>query len=324
MKVLITGGAGMIAYSLIPLLLSGLMFSDEMIDLNLLDIDFAKNRLEAVKMEIEDSNFPKLNSLIATTEIEVAFKNIDVAIFLGGFPRKQGMERKDLLLKNFEIFKSNGIALEMYAKKTVRVLVVANPANTNCLICDHYSPSIPSKNFTCLSYLDQERLTGLVSRKLNVKPKNISNLIIWGNHSSSMVPDTNNLLVNTNLLNTNLVKINSEKCVLDNDEINLVKNRGSSVIKKRGLSSAMSAANAIMKHMKVWFNGSNDKIVSFGIKTNNNYNLKNNLFVSLPVTTKNFNFEIVDNLNISTIIKEIKQSVEELEEEYNTIKNKLN
>ena len=314
----------MIAYSLIPLLLSGLIFGDEMIDLNLLDIDFAKNRLEAVKMEIEDSNFPKLNSLIATTEIEVAFKNIDVAIFLGGFPRKQGMERKDLLLKNFEIFKSNGIALEMYAKKTVRVLVVANPANTNCLICDHYSPSIPSKNFTCLSYLDQERLTGLVSRKLNIKPKNISNLIIWGNHSSSMVPDTNNLLVNTNLINNNLVKINSEKCVLDNDEINLVKNRGSSVIKKRGLSSAMSAANAIMKHMKVWFNGSNDKIVSFGIKTNNNYNLKNNLFVSLPVTTKNFNFEIVDNLNISTIIKEIKQSVEELEEEYNTIKNKLN
>ena len=318
MKVLITGGAGMIAYSLIPLLLSGLIFGDEMIDLNLLDIDFAKNRLEAVKMAIEDSNFPKLNSLIATTKIEVAFKNIDVAIFLGGFPRKQGMERKDLLLKNFEIFKSNGIALEIYAKKTVRVLVVANPANTNCLICDHYSPSIPSKNFTCLSYLDQERLTGLVSRKLNIKPKNISNLIIWGNHSSSLVPDTNNLLVNTSI-----VLPNSEKCVLDNDEINLVKNRGSSVIKKRGLSSAMSAANAIMKHMKVWFNGSNDKIVSFGIKTNNNYNLKNNLFVSLPVTTKNFNFEIVDNLNISTIIKEIKQSVEELENEYNMIKDKL-
>ena len=318
MKVLITGGAGMIAYSLIPLLLSGLIFGDEMIDLNLLDIDFAKNRLEAVKMEIEDSNFPKLNSLIATTKIEVAFKNIDVAIFLGGFPRKQGMERKDLLLKNFEIFKSNGIALEMYAKKTVRVLVVANPANTNCLICDHYSPSIPSKNFTCLSYLDQERLTGLVSRKLNVKPKNISNLIIWGNHSSSMVPDTNNLLVNTSI-----VLPNSEKCVLDNDEINLVKNRGSSVIKKRGLSSAMSAANAIMKHMKVWFNGSNDKIVSFGIKTYNNYNLKNNLFVSLPVTTEKFKFNVVENLNVSNIINEIKNSVTELENEYNMIKDKL-
>ena len=215
MKILVTGGAGQIAYSLIPLLLTGSIFGKIKIDLILLDIEMCMEKLQGVKMEIEDSNFEYLNSLIVTSDLSTAFSNIDLAILLGGFPRLPGMERKDLLEKNFNIFKTQGEALNNYANKNVKVLVVANPVNTNCWIANKYSPNIPSENFTSYSYLDQERLAFLLKNKYNKSYDNIKNIIIWGNHSSTMVPDISNY-------NTELH--------LDENDISTIQNRGAAVI----------------------------------------------------------------------------------------------
>ena len=310
MKVLITGGAGQITYALIPLLLSGYIFGDNMIDLNLLDIDFCKNRLEGVKMEIDDSNFSHLNNLVTTTDVKTAFKDVDVAILLGGFPRKKGMLRKDLLEKNFMIFKEHGMALEKYASKDVKVLVVANPANTNCWIADNFSPSIPSKNFTCLTYLDQERLRNLISKKYNLSYNDIKNVIIWGNHSNTQVPD--------------ISYINHENIELTNEDIKKIQTRGASVIEKRGMSSALSAAQAIKKHLSNWFNGTNE-FVSFGVKSNGEFNIPKDIFISLPVTTSKFDYEIQSKLEIDNKVNKLLEfSIKELEEEREIVKKLLN
>ena len=310
MKVLITGGAGQITYSLIPLLLSGGIFGDNMIDLNLLDIDFCKDKLEGVKMEINDSNFSHLNNLIITTDVKTGFKDIDVAILLGGFPREKGMLRKDLLEKNFMIFKEHGMALENYASKDVKVLVVANPANTNCWIADKFSPSIPSNNFTCLTYLDQERLRNLISKKYKISYNDIKNVIIWGNHSNTQVPD--------------ISYINQKNIELNDDDIKIIQTRGASVIEKRGLSSALSAAQAIKKHLSDWFNGTNE-LVSLGVKSNGEFNIPKDIFISLPVTTNNFDYKIQENFEINNKVEQLLAiSIKELKEEIEIVKKLLN
>lgn len=310
MRVLITGGAGQITYALIPLLLSGDIFGDNMIDLNLLDIEFSTDKLEGVKMEIDDSNFTNLNNIITTTDVKTAFKNVDVAILLGGFPRKKGMLRKDLLEKNFMIFKEHGMALEKYASKDVKVLVVANPANTNCWIADKFSPSIPSKNFTCLTYLDQERLRNLISKKYKISYNDIKNVIIWGNHSNTQVPD--------------ISYINQENIELTDDDIKKIQTRGALVIEKRGMSSALSAAHAIKNHLRDWFNGTNE-LVSFGVKSCGEFNIPKDIFISLPVTTTKFNYKIQDNLQINSKVEQLLAiSIKELEEEKEIIKKLLN
>lgn len=309
MKILITGGAGQIAYSLIPLLLTTNIF-DKKIDLILLDIEPCMEKLEGVKMELEDSNFEYLNSLIITSDLKTAFSDIDLAILLGGFPRLPGMERKDLLEKNFEIFKIQGTALNDYAKPNVKVLVVANPVNTNCWITNKFSPNIPSENFTSYSYLDQERLAYLLQNKYNQRYEDIKNIIIWGNHSSTMVPDVSNY--------------NSE-IKLDDNDISTIQNRGASVIEKRKLSSAMSAANGIIKHITKWFHGSNDETISFGVYNMNSYKFPEDMFISMPVKTyENFNYSIVNDLEIDSktrILIDI--SIKELKEEIDLVKNLL-
>tara|TARA_B100001063_G_C16667400_1_gene504374 strand:+ start:144 stop:1073 length:930 start_codon:yes stop_codon:yes gene_type:complete len=309
MKILITGGAGQIAYSLIPLLLSRNIFNTK-IDLILLDIEPCMEKLEGVKMELEDSNFEYLNSLIITSDLKTAFSNIDMAILLGGFPRLPGMERKDLLEKNFEIFKIQGDALNNYAKPNVKVLVVANPVNTNCWITNKFSPNIPSENFTSYSYLDQERLAYLLQNKYNQDYENIKNIVIWGNHSSTMVPDVSNY--------NNELKLNE-------DDIFTIQNRGASVIEKRKLSSAMSAANGIIKHITKWFHGSNDEIISFGVYNTNSYKFPEDMFISMPVKTyDNFNYSIVNNLQIDNSTRKlIEISIKELKDEIDLVKKLL-
>ena len=310
MKILVTGGAGQIAYSLIPLLLSGFIFGNIKIDLILLDIDPCMEKLQGVEMEIQDSNFEYLNSLIITTDLSTAFSNIDLAILLGGFPRLPGMERKDLLEKNFNIFKKQGEALNSYANKNVKVLVVANPVNTNCWIANKYSPNIPSENFTSYSYLDQERFAYLLQKKYNKCHESIKNIIIWGNHSSTMVPDVSNY---------------DSKLNLDESDISTIQNRGAAVISKRKLSSAMSAANGIGKHLQKWYNGSNDEIVSFGVYNSNFYNFPEDMFISMPVkTNKNFKYSVIDNLQISEKTRRlIEISIKELQEEITLVKELL-
>ena len=309
MKILITGGAGQIAYSLIPLLLTTNIF-DTKIDLILLDIEPCMEKLEGVKMELDDSNFEYLNSLIITSDLKTAFSDIDLAILLGGFPRLSGMERKDLLEKNFEIFKIQGTALNDYAKPNVKVLVVANPVNTNCWITNKFSPNIPSENFTSYSYLDQERLAYLLQNKYNQRYENIKNIIIWGNHSSTMVPDVSNY--------------NSE-INLDDNDISTIQNRGASVIEKRKLSSAMSAANGIIKHITKWFHGSSDEIISFGVYNTNSYKFPKDMFISMPVKTyENFNYSIINNLQIDSKTRIlIETSIKELKEEIDLVKQLL-
>jgi malate dehydrogenase len=312
MKVLITGGAGQITYSLIPLLLSGQVFGpDNFIDLHLLDIELCKNKLEGIKMEIEDSNFTNLNSILTTTDVKKAFTNIDVAVLLGGFPRKHRMERKDLLTKNFSIFKEHGIALNEYSSKHTKVLVVANPANTNCLIAKHFASNIPYENFTSLSYLDQERLGFLLQSKYSVPKNDIKDLIIWGNHSNTLVPDISLCTISVKLT--------------DND-ISYVQERGKEVIMKKESSSAFSAAEAIKKHLSMWYFGSNNKIVSFGIfNKNNSYTFPKNLVISSPVKTSYpFIITPVNDLHITNKVNVLLNvSIKELDDEFQIIKDLL-
>ena len=186
LRVVVTGAAGQISYSLLPNIAAGRMFGpNQPVILHLLEIAPALNALNGVVMELEDGAYPLLQGVVATADVAVAFKDVDVAILVGAFPRKQGMERKDLLEKNANIFKEQGAAIDKYASRNVKVLVVGNPANTNCLICKHYAPSIPAENFSALTRLDHNRAKAQIAKRLNVPVGEVKNVTIWGNHSST-------------------------------------------------------------------------------------------------------------------------------------------
>ncbi|GIX70533.1 malate dehydrogenase, cytoplasmic [Caerostris extrusa] len=198
-RVLVTGAAGQIAYSLLYSISKGDVFGlDQPISLHLLDIPQMMGVLEGVVMELNDCAFPLLREIVATADEKVAFTDIDSAFLVGAMPRREGMERKDLLAANVKIFKSQGKALDQYAKKDVKVLVVGNPANTNALICSKYAPSIPKENFTAMTRLDQNRASSQIANLLKVNVCNVANIIIWGNHSSTQYPDVSHAIVNVN------------------------------------------------------------------------------------------------------------------------------
>nr|KAF6308179.1 malate dehydrogenase 1 [Myotis myotis] len=195
-RVLVTGAAGQIAYSLLYSIGNGSVFGkDQPIILVLLDITPMMGVLDGVLMELQDCALPLLKDVIATDKEEVAFKDLDVAILVGSMPRRDGMERKDLLKANVKIFKSQGAALDKYAKKSVKVIVVGNPANTNCLTASKSAPSIPKENFSCLTRLDHNRAKAQIALKLGVTSEDVKNVIIWGNHSSTQYPDVNHAKV---------------------------------------------------------------------------------------------------------------------------------
>ncbi|XP_018595662.1 malate dehydrogenase 1Ab, NAD (soluble) isoform X3 [Scleropages formosus] len=195
-RVLVTGAAGQIAYSLLYSIAKGDVFGkDQPIILLLLDISPMLPVLDGVVMELQDCALPLLKEVVPTDKEEVAFKDLDAAILVGSMPRKEGMERKDLLKANVSIFKSQGAALDKYAKKTVKVLVVGNPANTNCLIAAKSAPSIPKENFSCLTRLDHNRAASQVAMRVGVPTDNVKNVIIWGNHSSTQYPDVHHAKV---------------------------------------------------------------------------------------------------------------------------------
>ncbi|PNJ79676.1 MDH1 isoform 7, partial [Pongo abelii] len=195
-RVLVTGAAGQIAYSLLYSIGNGSVFGkDQPIILVLLDITPMMGVLDGVLMELQDCALPLLKDVIATDKEEIAFKDLDVAILVGSMPRREGMERKDLLKANVKIFKSQGAALDKYAKKSVKVIVVGNPANTNCLTASKSAPSIPKENFSCLTRLDHNRAKAQIALKLGVTANDVKNVIIWGNHSSTQYPDVNHAKV---------------------------------------------------------------------------------------------------------------------------------
>lgn len=317
-KVLVTGAAGQIAYSLLFSIAKGDVFGkDQEIILVLLDIPLMMDVLKGVVMELQDCALPLLKEVIATEKEEVAFQDLDIAILVGSMPRREGMERKDLLKANVAIFKSQGAALDKYAKKTVKVLVVGNPANTNCLIAAKSAPSIPKENFSCLTRLDHNRALSQVAIHCNVPATNVKNVIIWGNHSSTQYPDVHHC------------KVNEQPCFevvkddkwLKGDFILTVQQRGAAVIKARKLSSAMSAAKAICDHMRdIWTGTAPGEFISMGVySTGNSYGVPEDLIYSFPVEIKDKTWTIVDGLAINEFSKEkMDITATELKEERET------
>lgn len=276
------------------------------------------NVLDGVVMELQDCSLPLLHEVVSTAETAVAFNNIDVAILVGAMPRKEGMERKDLLKANAKIFEVQGKALDQYAKKTVKVLVVGNPANTNCLIASKCAPNIPKENFSALTKLDQNRAVSQVATRLGVKSTDVTKIIIWGNHSSTQYPDVTHGFVN---LNGQLVPI-TEAVKDDNwiqgDFLKTVQTRGAAVIKARKLSSAMSAAKAICDHMRLWWFGtSENEYMSMGvISDGSHYGIPEDIIYSFPLKIADHKWSIVDGLEINTFSREkMDLSAKELIEE---------
>lgn len=273
--------------------------------------------LEGVVMELADCALPLLRSVVPTADPAVAFKDVAAAFLVGAMPRKQGMERKDLLSANVNIFKVQGEALDKYAKKDVRVLVVGNPANTNALVCSKYAPSIPKENFTAMTRLDQNRAQSQIAAKVGVPVANVSNVIIWGNHSSTQFPDASHAVVNVNNNSVPAPDAIKDDAWIRSTFVETVQKRGAAVIAARKMSSAMSAAKAAADHMKDWFLGTAPgQFVSMGVISNGSYGAPKDVVFSFPVAIKNGKWEIVQGLSISDFARQLLDVTgKELEEE---------
>lgn len=311
--VTITGGAGQIGYSLIPLVCSGQTFGDKVrLNLKLLDIEPMMKVLKGVAMEIEDCAYPLVNSIEFGYDPNEMLKDADVAIFVGGMPRKVGMERKDLIDKNVAIFKEQGKALNEVASKNCKVLVVANPANTNCLVLSKYAPDIPRENFSAMTRLDHDRALNQIAQRTHNKVIDIKNVIIWGNHSSTQYPDVRFVTVNGEKLN-----VEGDEEFYQKDFISTVQKRGAAIIEARGLSSSMSAANAASNHLRDWYLGTEGYVSMALITDGSLYDVEKDLCFSFPVICKgNFEHEIVTDLDIDDFSREkLQTTMKELTEE---------
>ena len=266
----------------------------------MLDIPPAETALGGVAMELIDAAFPLLAGVVATTDVADACKGVDVAVMVGGFPRKEGMERKEVMSKNVSIYKQQAEFLAKYAKPDVKIVVVANPANTNALILSEYAPSIPKKNITCLTRLDHNRSLGQVALKLGIPVKDVKNCIIWGNHSSTQYPDVNHGHV---IVDGVVQSIRSAICddeYLNSEFVKVVQQRGAAIIKARKLSSALSAASSVCDHVRDWLNGTADgTFTSMGvISDGNTYGIPAGIMYSFPVMCADGEWKIVPGLKI--------------------------
>jgi len=319
-RVVVTGAAGQIAYSLLYQLGKGDVFGqDQPLYLHLLDIPMMMGVLEGVVMEMMDCALPLVRGIVPTADPVEAFKDIDAAFLLGAMPRKEGMERKDLLAANVKIFKVQGEALDKHAKKTVKVLVVGNPANTNAFICSKYAPSIPKENFSAMTRLDQNRAQAQIAAKQGVGIENVKNVIIWGNHSSTQYPDARFAIVNQGGKESKLVDLISDKAWLQDQFISTVQKRGAAVIAARKMSSAMSAAKAASDHMRDWWQGTPEGTwASMAVFSDGSYGSPSNVIFSYPVVIKGGQWSIVKDLAVDDFSKgKIEATSKELEEERN-------
>lgn len=291
----------------------------------MLDIPIAEEALNGVVLELQDCAFPLLAGIVATTDMDAAFKDIDVALLVGAMPRREGMERKDLLAANAKIFKMQGQALDQFAKKSVKVLVVGNPANTNALIASQCAPSIPKENFSALTRLDHNRAQAQVALRLSsalntvVTAQDIEDITIWGNHSSTQYPDAwNARCVKKECCDGKKVTgVLNDDAWLKSDFITTVQKRGAAIIKARKLSSAMSAAKAICDHTRDWWNGTGNSWVSMAVwSTGNTYGIPDGLIYSFPVRCANGKWSIVEGLEIDQFSRErMDATAQELSEE---------
>jgi malate dehydrogenase len=281
----------------------------------------AMEAVRGLELELEDCALPLLAGIVATDEPEEAFRDIDWALLIGAMPRREGMQRKDLLRANVGIFKQQGQALNKVAKKSVRVVVVGNPANTNALVAAHSAPSIPIEQFSALTRLDHNRALALTAAHLKVRVDQVRNVCIWGNHSNTQVPDlTHALWVNNSGQSESVLQALDQDGIqwIQNDFIPIVANRGAEIIKARKLSSALSAAKAIADHVRNWqFGTQGDQFVSMAVlSSGQQYGIPKGLMASVPVTISNGIWTVVPNLEIPEMIqKRINASIKELEDE---------
>jgi malate dehydrogenase len=314
-RVAVTGAAGQIGYSLLFRIASGEMLGrDQPVILQMLELpmDKAQAALRGVMMELEDCAFPLLAGMVGTADPEVAFRDADVALLVGAMPRGPGMERKDLLLKNAEIFTVQGRALNKVASRDVKVLVVGNPANTNAYIAMKSAPDLDPKNFTAMLRLDHNRALSQLATKAGVAVADIEKLVVWGNHSPTMYPDYRFATVGGKSLQDSI----GDEAWNRDSFIPTVAKRGAAIIEARGLSSAASAANAAIDHIHDWLLGTDGKWVTMGIASDGSYEIPVGVMYGFPVTCTNGRYEIVQDLPIDAFSRErMTHTLDELEEE---------
>ena len=320
-RVAVTGAAGQIGYTLLFRIASGEMLGkDQPVILQLLDLPQAQKAVQGVMMELQDCAFPLLDSMIATDNPEVAFKDADIAILVGARPRGPGMERADLLQANAQIFTVQGAALNKVASRDVKVLVVGNPANTNAYIAMKSAPDLPAKNFTAMLRLDHNRAASQLAEKTGKAVRDIEKLCVWGNHSPTMYADYRFATIGGE----------SVKDLINDQDWNAnvflptVGKRGAAIIEARGLSSAASAANAAIDHIRDWVLGTNGKWVTMGVPSDGSYGIPAETMFGFPVTCENGEYKIVQGLEIDAFSQErINKTLAELQAEKDGVKDLL-
>ena len=320
-RVAVTGAAGQIGYALLFRIASGEMLGkDQPVILQLLDLPQAQKAVQGVMMELQDCAFPLLDSMIATDNPEVAFKDADIAILVGARPRGPGMERADLLQANAQIFTVQGAALNKVASRDVKVLVVGNPANTNAYIAMKSAPDLPAKNFTAMLRLDHNRAASQLAEKTGKAVRDIEKLCVWGNHSPTMYADYRFATIGGE----------SVKDLINDQDWNAnvflptVGKRGAAIIEARGLSSAASAANAAIDHIRDWVLGTNGKWVTMGVPSDGSYGIPAETMFGFPVTCENGEYKIVQGLEIDAFSQErINKTLAELQAEQDGVKDLL-
>ncbi len=327
LTVAVTGAAGQIAYSLLPRIASGDVFgTNTPIHLSLLDIPPARQALEGVKMELEDLAEPLVASVQAHTDAEQAFRAADYVVFLGAFPRKEGMERRDVMERNVGIFAAQGKALASAAKPTVKALVVGNPANTNAAILSRAAPTLPRESISALTRLDQNRAQSLAARRLGVPADTVSDVIIWGNHSSTQYPDLRHARTTAEPTPGSVVARIGDASWVEGEFVSTIQKRGAAVIAARKLSSAASAAKAIADHLRDWALGSDGRIVSMGVYTEGaEYGTPAGLYYSLPVRCEaGGSYKVVTGLTVDDFSRSMMDATgRELAEELELAKSLL-
>ena len=322
-RVAVTGAAGQIGYSLLFRIASGAMLGpDQPVILQLLEIpdEKAQKALSGVMMELDDCAFPLLAGMTAHQDPNTAFKDADAALLVGARPRGPGMERKDLLSANAQIFTAQGKALNAVASRSVRVLVVGNPANTNAYIAMKSAPDLPQKNFTAMLRLDHNRAASQLATKTGKSVASLEKLCVWGNHSPTMYPDYRFASIDGQPV----------KALINDDAWNrdtflpTVGKRGAAIIEARGLSSAASAANAAIDHMRDWVLGTNGRWVTMGIPSDGSYDIPKDVIYGYPVTCQSGEYTIVQGLEIDAFSRErMNHTLNELLEEQDGVKHLL-
>ena len=321
MRVAVTGGAGQIAYALLFRIASGEMLgADQPVYLQLLEITPALNALKGVVMELNDCAYPLLQGVSISDDPNVAFKDADVAMLVGARPRSKGMERGDLLAENGKIFGPQGRSLNDHASRGVKVLVIGNPANTNCLIAMNNAPDLNRNQFTAMMRLDHNRSISQLAEKSASAVSDIAKVTVWGNHSATQYPDLNHATV-AGKAAMSLV----DQTWVSDEFIPRVQNRGAEVIEARGLSSAASAAYAGLSHIRDWVSGTADgDWVSMGIASDGSYGISEGLIYSYPCVCRNGGFEIVQGLSIDDFSRaKMDATLRELEEERDAVRSLL-